>query len=270
MSEPTARQIAEEVNVDDAPLEYSSAEAIAWTVGYNAALATLTAALAQARQDAQALRDYIAARTTPRQGAEPQYDQSDADAFYLADENHKLRQVAEQLLAELNRHQPISWVCGHHDCREERLLAIQRTLSEATARLEAERDAARQRIADVIAEWGPMTQAVCDACEDCTPMVLCGSHSILSTLSGSTLTNKGLDRANLLAQLAEARARHAEDVRAAYRTGAAEARRQVWEDTSAEVDQILERYPNDTEALAVLVEWLRQRALPSGQTETPR
>ena len=76
------------------------------------------------------------------------------------------------------------------------------------------------------------------------------------------------ERAHYSHGVAELAMKHRDAAEAALATAEAEARRQVWEDTSAEVDQILERYPNDTEALAVLVEWLRQRARPSEQTET--
>ena len=143
------------------------------------------------------------------------------------------RQVAEQLVMAVRALDDRYTHCLTHG---EAIAAIQRALSEATARLAAERDAWKK---------------------------------------AANLTLADLNRAIDVA--VEARARHAEDVHAAYRTGAAEARRQVWEEAArmatAEANNYAHGGYDDSageHACEVLADVFRQRALPSEQTETPR
>lgn len=103
---------------------------------FAAVRADTAARIAELEHERDALSGYITARTAPRQGIEPQYDQSDADAFYLAEDNRKLKQRAatleqalrdvRQLLDRFNREG------GHgipeHEMMRDRIAMVDRTI----------------------------------------------------------------------------------------------------------------------------------------------
>lgn len=67
--------------------------------------------------------------------------------------------------------------------------AAQAQLADARAALQV-----KERLIDEICEEYGDSKDSCDQCEDCSPLIMCSAHSIVSLLRGRTLTNAAIKR----------------------------------------------------------------------------
>lgn len=96
--------------------------------------------------------------------------------------------------------------CGADRHDHDLAAAIRAEQAEALAAKDreiAEGTRAQQLIADILAERADeLTKEACDRCDQCGPTVMCGFHSVLSTLQRQAWTNGALERDRLKAHVA--------------------------------------------------------------------